>query len=252
VGKARFVREALFHPALPDPRTTILPVCALLGLAPVTRAAGAPALALAWEDKTLRAPGELDLRLLNGRCRDIRKSTVDAKHRDALGYGPGVDPRRHAGPLVEKSDDNAAHDGRVVDGPVAEPRVGCVYQRLVRSDVPGGMVEQLRVAVVGDELPLVYVKRRRQAERFASRCDDVQLADAEECLSGDERGGLLRLAAAIGLDFGDLDVLRDDEDGRVYVVDVANTPFGPPLALGTRDRGLAVGRLADAVERRLL
>jgi hypothetical protein len=31
----------------------------------------------------------------------------------------------------------------------------------------------------------------------------------------------------MGLDYGELDVLRDADDGRLYVVDVNTTPFGP-------------------------
>jgi hypothetical protein len=31
----------------------------------------------------------------------------------------------------------------------------------------------------------------------------------------------------MGLDFGELDILRDNDDGRIYIVDVNNTPSGP-------------------------
>lgn len=40
---------------------------------------------------------------------------------------------------------------------------------------------------------------------------------------------LLRLCRALGLDYGELDVLRDVEDGKLYVVDVNNTPWAPPI-----------------------
>ena len=250
------MRDALFHPHAPDHRASIVPVCALLGLSVVTRCAAPPALAFAWEAVTVRAgDGPADCHgvpVRNARGRDLRKSTLEAAHVRALGYGMEVDPATHAGPLVEKSEENAAHDGRVVTGPVPRPRPGHVYQRLVHSERPGGRVEQLRVAVVGGTLPVLYVKTRPREERFASRCDDARLADPETFLSGSEQAGLLRLADEMGLDFGELDVLRDDEDGRLYVVDAATTPHGPPLALGTRARGTAVGRLAAAVQERFL
>jgi hypothetical protein len=32
----------------------------------------------------------------------------------------------------------------------------------------------------------------------------------------------------MGLDYGELDAVRDAASGRLYVLDVNNTPFGPP------------------------
>ncbi len=246
------MREALFTPELPNFRTSIVPVCALLGLAMVSRCSTRPALAFAWQDATVGrrvdAAAALGAPVLNALARDIRKSTVEAAQRRALGYPLAVDPRTHHGPLVRKSEENAAHDGAIVTGPVAEPLAGHVYQRLVLSERDGGRVEQLRVAVAGGRLAVAYVKHRPTAARFSNGCDDVRLAEPDALFSAEERAGLLRLAAVLGLDFGDFDVLRDDADGRIHVVDVATTPFGPPLALGARGRGVAVGRLAEAVE----
>ncbi len=37
----------------------------------------------------------------------------------------------------------------------------------------------------------------------------------------------IEFTQSIGLDFGELDVLRDIGDGRLYIVDAANTPHSP-------------------------
>lgn len=37
-----------------------------------------------------------------------------------------------------------------------------------------------------------------------------------------------RACRIMGLDYGELDVLRDTEDGKLYVADVNNTPWDPP------------------------
>ena len=44
--------------------------------------------------------------------------------------------------------------------------------------------------------------------------------------SVEEEKALLDLAARIGLDYGEIDVLRD-VDGEIYVVDVNKTPWWP-------------------------
>ena len=31
----------------------------------------------------------------------------------------------------------------------------------------------------------------------------------------------------MNLEYGDLDILRDNDDGRIYIVDANNTPHGP-------------------------
>jgi hypothetical protein len=43
------------------------------------------------------------------------------------------------------------------------------------------------------------------------------------------------LADRIGLDFGELDLLRDRADGRIYVVDVNPTVNGPTVVLSASD-----------------
>jgi len=50
----------------------------------------------------------------NGHCLDISKSTLDRHHQEVFGYGLAVDPTSHAGPMLEKSEGNAVHDGREI------------------------------------------------------------------------------------------------------------------------------------------
>ena len=52
--------------------------------------------------------------------------------------------------------------------------------------------------------------------------------------------------AAMGLDFGGLDILRDRADGRIYIVDANKTDMGPPSALASNDKLKAMRGLADA------
>ena len=52
----------------------------------------------------------------------------------------------------------------------------------------------------------------------------------------------------MGLDWGGLDILRDRDDGRLYIVDVNKTDLGPVISLSWRDKVRSMRRLAIALE----
>ena len=52
----------------------------------------------------------------------------------------------------------------------------------------------------------------------------------------------------LGLDYGEIDVLRDRNEGKIYIVDVNNNPAGPPEPISALDGNLAIVRLAEAFE----
>jgi glutathione synthase/RimK-type ligase-like ATP-grasp enzyme len=102
---------------------------------------------------------------------------------------------------------------------------------------------------VGGEPVVVFVKRRPKDQRFANFNTSVQLADPAKVFTAAEREKIAAFAAAMNLDWGGLDVLRDRESGRIYIVDVNKTDM-PPLALSftakvrsTRLMGMALERL---------
>lgn len=180
----------------------------------------------------------------NARCRDISKATVQRLFGEVFGYPLSVDPRTHCGPMVEKSDINALHDGEVITGP-CEPRAGKVYARVV-SNVVGEQAEDLRTTIVRGRVACVYRKLRPLSSRFSNTNSSVSLLNPAMAFTPLETSSLLRLADVIGMDFGEMDVLRDRADGRLYVVDINKTPVGPPNGIGWLDHFRAVRRIALA------
>lgn len=174
--------------------------------------------------------GHVPVRQINGGCTDISKTRVDQVFAQIFGYSLAIDPRSWRGDAVEKSDENGTHDGRVVQCPYP-PKPGKVYQRLLVSSDNGATVIDYRSPTIGGQIPLVFIKKRPINQRFANHNTSVQLAEAKSIFSPDELLLLSQFCAAMGLDFGGLDVLRDREDGRIYVVDVNKTDMGPPIKL---------------------
>lgn len=243
-------RAALVGPDALRLPESLWKVLARLGLRVVARPDRRVALAVHWSLATV-SPAPLVPGMVNGACRDISKRRLETAMHAALGYGLAADPRVAGAPLVAKSDENARHDGRVVRPPIS-PEPGVVYQRLIDTADPRGVLEELRVVVVGDALPVVYVKRRPASDRFGQGPATARLAGALDVMDADEAAGILRVCAHMGLEMGELDVLRDRADGRLYVVDANRTPWGPPRALGRGAASRAVALQARALADRWL
>ncbi|MFO1540447.1 MAG: hypothetical protein ACKOTZ_08365 [Chloroflexota bacterium] len=188
-------------------------------------------------------------RVLNERCRDISKRRVGEMHARVFGYTHAVDPCTTHGPIVQKADANGAKDGMVVTGPLAAPVPGQVYERLIDTEVEPGIVEDLRVTVIGREVVSVFRKRRRIEERFRNVGFPARVAAPLAVFGAGELVRLGELADAMGLDLCEMDVLRDRRDGRIHVVDVNATPYSPPGSLQTLAGLRAMHRAAGAFER---
>lgn len=241
--------EILFEPALPaHPSYLIRKVCAELGLRPVI-ASASPVLAMLYEDGTHTSARP---NLLNGQCTDISKRNVERIFLASFGYPLGVDPTVHVGKAVRKSDENATHDGRIIDCPIPEPDSNLVYEVLIDNTIDGDRVEDIRIVVAGNHIPLAYLKRRRKSERFLNTNTEVKIVATDSVLSADEQANCIRMARAIGLDFGEFDTLRDRATGKLYVVDVAKTAFGPPARLNFLAKRYAVKRIAKAFREEFL
>lgn len=205
--------------------------------------------AMRFADKTRQSPAEALFpgrpRAINAGSFDIGKQAVQRHFESAFGYLLAVDPVRHVEPMVEKSDRNYTHDGRVLCCPIApeEVREGCVYQRLVDTVDGAGFAVDLRTIMVGGRAVVVYRKHRPVADRLSSRNHSVEILDPAHVFTCEELACLGAFAELMGVDFAALDVLRDREDGRSYVVDVNNTPGGLPRPITGAQRMDPLDRL---------
>lgn len=258
-------RELHFYPQIPHAEYTVWKLCAMLGVrkhrlgARGTTARGKTV--FVFDDNDLEPervpnPGPVidaaPACTINLRCTDISKSAVSQAFEETFGYGIEVDPTTHQGPIVEKSDANARHDGRVIEAPVAQLDPDCVYQHVIDNAHPGGLVEDIRVPVVGASVPFVYLKYRPLESRFSNENSFVLLRERRDVLSDGEVERILSVCASLGLDCGEIDAVRDRTTSRLYVLDVNKTCYGPPNHLRLLDCYRAIWRLARAFEANFL
>jgi hypothetical protein len=189
-------------------------------------------------------------RHFNYRCRDVSKSHVARVFGEVFGYPLLLDPTTHVGPAVEKSETNGDHSGRIVGCPMS-PREGYCYQRLIDTTGEGeaaSFIHDLRTPTVGGRPVAVLTKKKPADNRFSIHNLSVTLSAPEEIYSPDELALIGRYCEAMNLDWGSLDILRDRQDGRIYIVDVNKTDVGPVIALTLGDKLRSTRMLAAALK----
>lgn len=198
-----------------------------------------------FEDATMSPnappPHKPGAKLINFGCTDISKGRVEQAFAETFGYSLSLNPTLHIGPAVEKSELNAAHDGRIVACPVI-PAPGKTYQRVVDNRIEDGLIEDLRCPMVGGKIACVFVKHRPVATRFSNTNSFVKVMTAEQIFTQEEQAKIGEMSLRLGLEVGGLDVLRDRNDGRIFVVDANKTDMGPPIALPLQEK-LKSGRM---------
>ena len=189
--------------------------------------------------------------IINMSCRDVSKRQVSVAFEKFFGYSVSIDPLIYKGQCVRKSNWNGLHVGTILECPIAIPEGDFVYEKLINNEAGNGFVEDIRVPIFKNIIPFVYIKQRTLDDRLVDRkhtAKKVILSEASAYLNKDEINKIFQFCEFLGLDYGEIDVLRNKDDGKIYIVDVNNNPAGPPEPITPVDQSYAIIRLAKAFE----
>jgi len=206
-----------------------------------------------WEDCTWRTRNEILSNLiknhacLNAQCRDISKKHVQSLFEEIFCYPLAVNPLTYQGECVMKSNANFAKDGMIIKCPIQKTNDDYVYQKLINNQFDYYSAEEIRVPIFKGKIPFVCLKYVLLNDRFKDYFKSA-LADTNKILSQVEVKNIIHFCQKIGLEYGELDVLRDKNDGQIYIIDVNNTPSGPPRHLPLRDHWRALKTMARSFE----
>ena len=92
----------------------------------------------------------------------------------------------------------------------------------------------------------MLVKTKPAEDRFSIHNASVQLCALETIFSPAELDLIGSYAREMQLDWGALDILRDCQSQKIYVVDVNKTDTGPAVDLSFRDREILKRETAGA------
>jgi hypothetical protein len=229
----RKIRTFLFYPQYPSKRSVLYKITGLMGYNRTNNNRLKFDYVINWQDTTFRKriPFLQELhkkrQVINMNCDDISKKHVSEIFESVFGYPVKVDPTTYKGYCVKKNNINAKHDGKIIECPVDNADENYIYQKLVNNIFDDKLVQDYRTPVIRGNVPIVFLKRRPVEGRFAREKTTSRIGNPDEIYSSQERNKIKEFCTKMKLEYGDLDVLRDNDDGRIYIVDANNTPHGP-------------------------
>lgn len=252
-------KQLFFYPEKPSNKTAIFKFCKLLNVKIISedQIKNSNLIVISWEDTTFKklqnyySPHRFQY-IINNKCNDISKSNIQKIFKEVFGYHLAINPLKYEGLCVEKSNLNAKHDGKIIECPILFKLENKVYEILVNNEVSIDMVEDIRVPIFRNLIPFVYIKNRKKNIRFKNENHVVWMEEVEKRFSKNEIRKIIHFSRRIHLDYGELDVLRDRYSGKIYIVDVNPTPYGPPNHLVDSDIPRAIKSMASAFKEAFL
>jgi hypothetical protein len=179
-----------------------------------------------------------------GLC-DISKETIGKTNKFVFGYDLDINPETYAEKCVEKSKFNATHDGRIIQCPIANNKIldDKVYSILINNE-KDGFVYDHRIIYMRKTLDLFYLKKRPVGSRFSNTNSSASIELTKDFFTTIEIDKINNFCNEMKVDYAEIDVLRDNSSGAIYIVDISRTPAGPPNGLPNRAKAFAVGKLA--------
>jgi len=126
---------------------------------------------------------------------------------------------------LKKSGKNAMHDGKIIKCPIETAQPGYIYQMNLNNSVDQtSLVMDIRAFVFGNTISFVRLTYKKKEYRFEGNFVDAKIVVPDAVFSVEELALILKLCNRMGLDYGELDIIRNRDNDRIYVLDVNNTP----------------------------
>ena len=190
------------------------------------------------------------IKLINLFLVDTAKGFVAESFENHFGYGYKVDPTTFKGYCISKHNGNGTKSCFFLKCPIDANDIfkDHSYQQIIdytdKKD-PNTLYE-LRIPIVGGIIPCVLFKTRNRGLRFTSKNRSIQIVNPLKYLTEQECHKIITYCRYIGLEMGEIDVLRSHEDGQIYIIDVNNTSWWPPNKLGDVDRNIVLNLMWNA------
>jgi hypothetical protein len=182
--------------------------------------------------------------LINQRIKGTSKEFIGKQFNEIFGYDLRVNPTTYEGTGIVKKNGNGLKYGEILQLPISQHQVrhNHSYQKLITTNYPNNqnIFRELRVPIFGNIIPFVFFKKRYEEKRFDSKNILVRIYPTLEIFSQEEADQIIYFCKSIHLEYGELDIFRANEDGKIYIVDVNNTPWWPCNKLGGIDKDVAL------------
>jgi len=190
--------------------------------------------AIYWNNQTISSPDKIikniaqKMRVINIGCFNVLKSNVDKIWQQVSGYNIKINPAKFNYKYVRKSQlQYRSHTGEKHDGIIfdfkqkRDPKY--VYQRLIDTSLGSKKFRRyrtLRLPIFNDNIPCLIIKE--SIDRFKEVKTRISICDPLDYFSFNELLLIRKFRKKFGVDYGELDILRDKNTNRIYVIDVNN------------------------------
>jgi len=158
---------------------------------------------------------------INGYFYNELKTYVSEVHYDVFGYTWEVDPLRHIGMALKKSNFNAVKYGEYVQCP-RDREKDFVFARIIDTQLPNFKKRDIRVVWMNG-IKFIVAKDKQPDEPFKT-LSTTEYNEIEDPFTANEIDKISEFCYMINLDYGEIDILRSNYDNRIYIVDVNNLP----------------------------
>lgn len=160
--------------------------------------------------------------VINKDCNNTLKDRIDKLWEETTGRGLRIDPMTFKGFCVEKTLEQGTNSGKIIECPY-KPKNGFIYLRWVDTRYTKEDIRDFRVVVIKGNVILVVVKPKKINELFgnALRFEEIGIKDV---FSEKDIHHISEFSRKMKLDYGEMDILRSNFDGRIYCTDVNQNP----------------------------
>lgn len=245
----------LFYPDEPRPFHEIYKLCHLLGYEKINDLNTRHDMAFNWQDVTFRTDDAdlarlaKEIKVVNINCRDISKKRVDTVFKEVFGYNAVINPLTFSGYCLKKSDSNAQDAEMVIRCPLKTIEENSVYQRLINNIVDKKFVQEIAAPFFAGSIPFAYMKYKLLDNRFDNCNLRIEITEFEKLVSQEEKEKIIIFCKKMRLDCGELEMIRDADDKRLYIIDINSTPIGPAGYISPSQRITALKKIAENFEK---
>jgi len=190
------------------------------------------------------------IKFINLFLMDTSKDFVAKSMEKYFGYSFKIDPKTYNGYCIAKHNGNGTKSCFFLKCPIDADEIfhDHCYQKIINyvSENDPHILYEIRIPIFKNIIPFSFFKTRNKGLRFTSKNKSMNIVPATYKLSHDECQQILSYCHSIGLEYGELDILRCEETGKIYIIDVNNTPWWPPNKLGDIERNISLNMMWNA------
>jgi len=173
-------------------------------------------------NSNINAKHKFDLKtdkyVINRHCTNVLKDWVDERWGNVYGYNLRINPLKWSGHCVMKPIGQGLNTGKIVKCPSHELD-NHISLKLVDTRISADTLCDYRVFIMKGQIVLILLKKKHIYNVFSN---EYRYELVKNIFTSKEKESILEFSSF--LDFGEIDILRSNFDGRIYVVDVNNLP----------------------------